>query len=60
VSEKNRNEGVEKEEKSQRKQKSIMRGIFVTERAGTPFRKFFLRMAHIGTASRNYFLLASI
>jgi hypothetical protein len=34
------------------------RGIFVTERAGTPFRKLFLRKMQAGTAFRNIFFPA--
>jgi hypothetical protein len=37
------------------------RDIFVTERAGTPFRKLLLRRTQAGTAFRNlYFSLSSI
>jgi hypothetical protein len=33
----------------------MSRDIFVTERAGTPFRKIFLRSKKAGTALRTFF-----
>jgi hypothetical protein len=37
-----------------------MQGIFVTEQAGTPFQKLFVRRAQAKMAFQNLFFLASI
>jgi hypothetical protein len=38
----------------------FLNGIFVMERAKTPFQKFFLRQTHAGTAFQNLFFLALV